>query len=91
VGVGFATHSLMEEGWVKYRWWKDLLRHKLKMQWLKILAWTTEIGSYSVNDNVKLEIKLSLYLKRYLSDIHIVELAVKDTFKTSSNILTFPF
>ena len=35
---------------------------------------------FSVNDIFKLEIKLSLYLKWYLSDIHIVELSVKDTF-----------
>jgi hypothetical protein len=36
---------------------------------------------FSVNDNVKLEIKLSLYFKQYQSDIHIVELAVKNSFK----------
>ena len=39
---------------------------------------------FSVNDNasnMKLGIKLSMYLKQYLCDIHTLELAVKDTFK----------
>ena len=39
---------------------------------------------FSVNDNasnMKLGIKLSMYLKQYLCDIHTLELAVKDAFK----------
>ena len=41
---------------------------------------------FAINDNaanVKLGIKMSMYLKQYLCDIHTLELSVKDTFKNT--------
>ena len=44
---------------------------------------------FAINDNatnVKLGIKMSMYLKQYLCDIHNLEVAVKDTFKYTVGI-----
>jgi hypothetical protein len=91
------TVHFIDKDWVLHRFTPYVApfpaRHTGKNISLGLDAMVEDLGLdtgdwelFSVNDNaanVKLGIKLSLYLKQYLCDIHTLELAVKDTFKNT--------
>ena len=99
------TVHFIDKDWVLHRFTPYVApfpaRHTGKNISLGLDAMVEDLGLdtgdwelFSVNDNaanVKLGIKLSLYLKQYLCDIHIVEHAVKDTFNSFPNIFLFAF
>ena len=94
------TVHFISKDWKLYRFTPYVApfpaRHTGKNISLSLDAMVEELGLsggdwelFAINDNaanVKLGIKLSLYLSQYLCDIHTLELAVKDCFKNTQGM-----